>query len=179
MIKWMGSLVGKLFIVAGALIMSQMPLFMQYYTQQLAGRVSELQWQMEGVEQLAAKSGKNLDQYIQKFLVSDDLDFRQQGQFMKETNDRWRDFSTNLSALQQATAWTKPFVFLQKLNWTIMLATYDSYEPGLTLNIEGAVFALAGMGIGALLFSLIKHLFIWMASPLKLLRRQKQTVKLD
>lgn len=177
MIKWLGSLIGKLFIIAGALLMSQMPLFMQYYTQQLAGRVSELQWQKENFEQMAVQSGKSLDQYVQKFLINDDLDFKQQGQFMKATIERWEDFSKSLVELEKASVWAKPFVFLQKLDWNIMLATYDSFEPGLTLNLEGVVFAVAGMFIGSFLFFLIRSLLLWVSSSLSFLKRDRLSAK--
>lgn len=159
MLTWLSSFIGKLFVLAGALVMSQMPLFMQYYTQQLAGRVAELQWQVEGISLMAAQSNKSLNQYVHKFLASDDPDFKQQGEFMQDTIGRCRDFSVSLTTLQQASVWTKPFVFLQNVNWSIVKATYVSYEPGLTLNIEGGIFVMIGMGLGSAVFYLLRQFF--------------------
>lgn len=155
MLKWVLKLFSKIFIVTGALIASQMPLFMQYYSQQLAGRVSELGWQIEGMEQMATQTGKNLDQYIQKFISNPDTDFQLQGQLMKETQTRWFYLKESIASLQQATAWSKPFIFLQRLDLKIAHSTLNSYKPGMTLNMEGMIYVLGGMGIGAFCYFIL------------------------
>lgn len=175
MMAWIGSIISKVFMVMGALLLSQMPLYMQYYTQQLDGRVSELQWQIEAIGQMATQSGKDLDQYIGKFLTSDDPDFKLQGRFMSETRERWNDFSNNLKALKQSTVWTRPFIFIRNVNLTIAQATLASFQPGLTLNIEGAVYIVVGMVLGSVIFYLLRQLLRILFSPLaRVLRKDKR-----
>jgi hypothetical protein len=180
MLKWIGSFFGKLFALAGALIMSQAPLFIQYYTQQLAGRVAELEWQMQSMREVATLSGKNLDEYVQKFLISTDQDFKLQGQFMAGVINRWHEFTESLHALQHATVWTKPFIFLQKMDWSIAHSTYESYKVGLTLNLEGLMFTLAGLILGYLVFLVVQQILILTASPFKRLfgsRKKNEILK--
>src|ERR1700675_1311335 len=108
--KWIAGIFDKLLALIGALVLSQAPVFMQAYIHQLSGHVAELQWQMDSMQRVAAQSGKTLDQFVQKFLASTDLDFALQGQVMQGIIERWHNYSDGLLALQHATVWTRPFV---------------------------------------------------------------------
>jgi hypothetical protein len=65
--------------VIGAFVASQIPEFIQQYTQRLAGHVNELYRLLNQMRQVASYSNKTLDQYIQKFITSSDPDFARQG----------------------------------------------------------------------------------------------------
>jgi hypothetical protein len=144
-------IIDKLGMCGGALLFSQLPLFIQYYTQQLVGRVYELQWQVEAIRQVAIQSGKGLDQYIQKFILSTDPDFVLQGQLMQQMMSRWHYYSEGLLALEHASLWMQPLIFLRYFDWSVARSTYDNYTAGLTLNSEGLVFGGLGMIAGYLL----------------------------
>src|SRR5262245_43621845 len=156
MFRWIGKLLEGIFALAGALALSQAPLYMQYYTQQLSGHVSELKLQIFYLERAASQTGKSLGLYVQKFLSSTDQDFRIQGQLMQGMLDRFQILTEQLHALQSATVLERPFIFSQSLQWDIARETMHSFELGLTLSVEGAVYAFLGMLLGYLLFFFLR-----------------------
>lgn len=172
--KWIAGIFDKILALAGALVLSQAPVFMQAYTHQLSGHVAELQWQMDSMHRVAAQSGKSLDLFVQKFLNSTDIDFQLQGQLMRGTIERWQNYSEGLFALQHATVWTRPFVFIRHFEWNIAHSTYESFDIGLTLNIEGIVYALIGMLIGYLVAVLLRRILAWITSPFYRISKIKQ-----
>ncbi len=157
--KWLGELVDRVFVVVGALVFCQGPLFIQQYTQRLAGHVDELQLQIDAMHKVAKKSGKSFAQYVQKFLSSTDVDFASQGELMQGMQTRFTQLSDSLVSLQQANLFTKPFVFLKHLNFDIFSSTMWSFQPGLLLTAEGLLYALVGMLFGYSAFRFLKLLF--------------------
>src|SRR5689334_6399572 len=105
MLKWFGTLFERLIGIAGALLLSQMPLFMLQYTHELSGHVAELQTQVTSISRVATQGGKNLDSFVEKFIRSADPDFHAQGMLMKGMVQRWHQLSDGLTALQQAAVW--------------------------------------------------------------------------
>ena len=159
MMKFIGNVFDKILALIGALVLSQGPVFMLAYTHVLSGHVAELKWQMDAMQKVAAQSGKSLDQFVQKFVMSQDTDFHLQGQLMQGIIERWNNFSDSLIALQQATVWSRPFQFIRHFDWNIARSTYGSYEIGLTLNLEGIVYALVGFLLGLCVALLLRHIF--------------------
>lgn len=157
--KFIGSIYEKICLLIGILIFSQFPLFIQNYVQQLSGRVHELHWQIDSMRQMASQSNKTLEQYIHKFLSNDDADFISQGKILQETVNRWNRYSEGLFALEHATVWSKPLMFLRYFDWNIVVKTYDHFEPGFTLNLEGIVFACIGMACGSLFYVCTRIVF--------------------
>src|ERR1700679_1329642 len=98
-----GSLLDRLCVVIGAFIGSQIPQFMQQYTQRLAGHVDALQRLLNQLRQMASLSNKTLEQYIQKFKDTSDSDFVHQGEFMQGILSRWEDLHQALDRLTQGS----------------------------------------------------------------------------
>lgn len=167
MVNRFSRILDKICLCIGALLFSQFPLFIQYYTQQLSGRVFELQRQVEATRQVAMQSGKDVDQYIQKFLSSSDLDFVLQGQLMQQLIFRWNYYSEGLFALEHATLWMQPVNFVRYFDWSIARSTYENYSTGFTLNSQGLLFAGAGMIIGYLFSIILKSMIRWVYIGLK------------
>jgi hypothetical protein len=167
MVGWLGRILDKICLFAGALLFSQFPLFIQYYTQQLSGRVDELKWQIDAIHQAALLSGKGIEQYINKFLSSQDADFVLQGQLMQQIISRWHHYSEGLFSLEHATVWMKPILFIQYLDWNVVHSTFGLYEMGLTFNMEGMVFGIIGMMIGCLFSIWVRLSFAFVVSILK------------
>jgi hypothetical protein len=155
MIRWLGTLFERLIGLLGALVLSQAPLFMLQYTHEMLGHVAELHRQVSSMSQVAMQGGKTLDAFIQKFLLSEDADFRAQGILMQGMVKRWHSLSEGVAALQHAAFWERPFVFFKHLDSGIVQDTYNSFEPGLPLTLEGGVYALAGLLLAIGLFRLL------------------------
>lgn len=159
--SFVGSLIDRLCVVAGAFIGSQVPQFMQQYTQRLAGHVEALQKLIHQLHQIASLSQKTLEQYIQKFVDSGDPDFIQQGDFMQGILNRWQELHLALNNLTQSSIWLRPYYFLKDLQPDIAHSTLSSYQPGLSLTIEGLCYAGAGMILSWALYQIVSKFIIF------------------
>lgn len=156
MIKWLGSLFERLVAIAGAVALSQAPLFMTQYMHQMAGHVAELQHQVTSVNQVAMQGGKSLESFILKFVTNPDPDFHAQGLLMQQMVHRWHKLSEGLYSLQHAAIWEKPFIFLKHFDSGVMHDTSRTFEPGVPLTLEGALYACVGLVLATCLFKLIR-----------------------
>lgn len=154
-IQWLGGLTERLFGVAAAVAFSQCPLFIQQYLHQLSGHIAELQHQMDALQIVAGKTGKSVELFIQKFLMSSELEFRLQGQLLQNMHQRYHDFYDVLQTMQTAPAWERPLVFIRHVDKDVARDTWKAFEVGLPLTTEGGVYALIGIAIGCLLYKVL------------------------
>ena len=159
--SFIGNVLDRLCIVAGAFIGSQIPQFMQQYTQRLAGHVEALQKLIDQMRQIASFSNKTLEQYIEKFKESSDLDFSRQGDFMQGIVTRWQELHQALNHLTQSSIWLHPYYFLKDLQPDIAHSTLASFQPGLSLTIEGLCYAGIGMILGWIFYQTLSQLIIF------------------
>lgn len=160
--------IDRLFIVCGAFVGSQIPAFMSQYTQHLRGHVDELNHLLGQLTKVAAQSGKTLDVYIQKFLVSSDSDIVAQGEFIQEIISRTHHLSGMLKELNESTLWTRPYVFLKNLNYDIVQSTYYHYQPSLNFNLEGLCYIGLGVLVGFVTFKLLAKCMKLMLKPFQI-----------
>lgn len=146
--SFIGSLLDRLCVVAGAFIGSQIPQFMQQYTQRLAGHVDALQKLLTQLRGIASFSNKSLEQYIQKFKNSTDSDFLNQADFMQGILTRWQDLHQTLDHLTQSSIWLRSYYFLKDMKPDIAYSTFESFQLGLSFTIEGLCYAGIGMILG-------------------------------
>lgn len=158
MLNWIGGLLDRIVAVISAVIFAQAPLFMQQYTQQLMGRVSELQMQVNAMRHAAGLSGKTLEQMANKFIENPDIDVVRQGEFMLGTLERWQHLSNGLTVMQESSIWSRPFSFLYNLNGDTFSSTLQQFKIGLPLSAEGGVYALIGVAVGYGVFAFIRGL---------------------
>ena len=144
--------IDRLLVVVGALIFSQAPQFFSQYMHRLAGHAEELKIHTAAISQAALNNGKELPEYLMKFSSHQDPDISLHGQMMQGMLDRFTELSQSLTAMQSATPLSRPFVFLKHFNFDIVKATAVNFQPGIQLTAEGALYAVAGMGIGYLSF---------------------------
>ena len=156
MMHFIGSLLDRLCVILGAFIGSQIPQFMQQYSQRLAGHVDELHHLLNNLRQLATHSDKTLEQYIQKFATNADPDFAHQGEFMQQLVGRWQELEHALYHLVHSSIWARPYFFLKDLQTDIAQATLLSFQPGISLNLEGLCYAGAGVLIGLAFYHLVE-----------------------
>ncbi len=149
---WFAALLDRFFVVAGALLLVQAPLFIQQYELQLMGHVAELEFQVDSMRLAAMESNKTLDQFIAKFIGGNDADFVRQGKIMSAMVARLQSLTEALTALEHASIITRPWVFINHLNYDIVKSTWKSFEPGLVFTYEGLAYILAGMCVGRFLF---------------------------
>lgn len=148
MMRFLGSIVDRLFVITGALLGAQIPEFIQQYKQRLAGHVAELKRLLDGLHTLAKQSNKTLEEYVGKFLANSDPDFSNQGAFMQGIVERWKKLNEALDQLMNSTVWTRSYVFFRDLQFEIAKSTFYDFQPGLSMTLEGIAYMLIGAAIG-------------------------------
>ncbi len=155
-VRFIVTLFDRIFLILGVLVGAQIPLFMQQYIQRLSGHVTELNRFVSNLRLLANQSNKNLTQYIEKFQTSSDLDFSNHGIFMLEVVKRQEQMNNALQNLLNSPTWKKLYFFFQNLQYEVAQKTWESFQPGLTLTVEG----LSYMALGGVISFCIYHFFI-------------------
>jgi hypothetical protein len=157
MLRFIGDLVERAALVFLALVFVQVPLFIQQYQQQLAGRLAELKRQVDAMKMVA--HGRPLDVYIEKFMNSKDSDFSMQGEIMKGIVERYHSLSEAYLRFSEATVYSKPVIFFTHLHQDIASSTWDHFSIGLPLTIESACYAIAGIAFGMGIGKILRLLF--------------------
>lgn len=145
-------LIERLCIVVGAFIGSQFPSFMQQYTQRLAGHAEAIKALVDQLRAIASFSHKTLAEYIHKFQASGDSDFAEQAEFMQRMISRSEELKSAAGHLTEGSVWLRPYYFFADFQSEVAASTYASFEPGLTLTIEGLCYAGLGMVAGWLFY---------------------------
>ncbi len=153
--RLLSSILDRLFVIAGALIGAQIPLFILQYGQRLAGHVDELNRLLNNLRELANQSHKTLEQYIAKFLANSDSDFAGQGKFMLDVVGRFENLNQALQNLMMSNLWKRPFVFIKDLQLDIAESTLHDFQPGIQLTPEGFIYMAISAIIGFFIYQLI------------------------
>ena len=138
-------LLDRALCVAGTVLFSQIPEFMQQYLQRLGGHLDEARRQLEHFQQTATQSGLTLDRLIGQTAANADPAVAKLGGVMTEAMQRVDELAAAQSAMQHASLWSRPFVFLRHANPAIAHATWEIFKPAVPTTGEGLVYALFGM----------------------------------
>jgi len=149
--------VKRIFIVLMALAFSQFPAFENSYSQNLAGHVDELRYQMDQIEEIATRSGKTVDEFIHKFESNSDADFQRLGTWMRELRARLIALENAQFNLEKASRVARPFVFMLYSDKIIAKSAFQKYRFSVPISVEGVVWAVLGAFVGYLVFSV----FAW------------------
>lgn len=157
--QWTAKILDRFFVVFFALIFLQLPLYMQHYQQNLVGHVDELQWQIDSMREVAFESGKTLEQFIQKFVGSEDKDFSGQGELMTQMVTRWEKMSASLQSLIHASVVTRPLLFLFHLRADVASSSFRTFTFGIPFTLEGVIYAATGMLVGYFVYRAFSRVF--------------------
>jgi hypothetical protein len=158
-IRW---ILDRISIVIGAWFGSQLPQFIQQYTQRLGGHVDELSYLVAKLNQIAAHSNKNLHDFTHKLLNQSDPDIISQGEFLQGIVTRKEELSSSLNHLLDSTLWNRSYYFFSNLDHDTMMATLKSYQPGFSMTLEGIIYTTIGMIFFYGLYrGLVKLLWKW------------------
>ena len=160
MFRWIDGLLDRIFAVIGCLVLSQMPQFMMQYTQRLSGHVEELQIHLRMMRQGAALSGKSLEQYVSKFMASQDVDFVHQGGIIKNMVIRYDQLSAGLQAMNESSTLTRPWAFFSHIQYDIAEGTLRSFQPGISFSFETVSYMFIGLIAGFSIYKIIRWLLL-------------------
>src|SRR5580658_9093907 len=99
--------------VIGAVLFSQIPEFMQQYLQRLGGHLDEARRQLGQLREVAVQSNVTLDQLIANTSANADPAVARLGGVLRETAARVDILTADSLAIQGASLFAKPFVFLR------------------------------------------------------------------
>ncbi len=138
-------LIDRVMCVLGAVLFSQVPEFMQQYLQRLGGHLDEARRQLLQFQQVAKSSGLSLDDLIHRTTTNAEPAVAKLGSVMSETVERVTDLTAAQAALFDASLWSRPFVFVRHLDFSITRATWSIYKPAVPTTGEGLAYALLGI----------------------------------
>ncbi len=147
-------LLDRALCVIGAVLFSQIPEFMQQYLQRLGGHLDEARRHLQQFQDTAAQSGLTLDRLIGQTGANADPAVARLGGVMTEAVNRVNTLEAAQAAMQHASLWSRPFVFVQHIDAAIARATWTIFKPAVPTTIEGLVYALVGMLILLAVFHL-------------------------
>lgn len=173
MIKWFGKWSRRLLVLLTALVFVQAPQFISQYQDHLRGHVKELDVQIGMLKKIASLSGKNIDQYVDKFVKSSDPDFSQQGMFLERMLERYEKLSASMLSFKTSSRWMLPFSYMANFDMDISQETFNSFTIGFPLNLEGIIYALIGALVGYGLVSAFLGLYYGMKEK----RRERKAAK--
>lgn len=165
-----------IFLLAGLLAGSQLPEFVQQYSQRLAGQRDILQKLVENISKFAAHSDRSLEAYIQKFLESSDPDFQRQGEWMAALELQLRAVTDTITKLNDSTSLSKSWVFFTTLDTDVAKATLSSYQPAVNISFEGLIYGSIGLFVGYLSFLLFRWVLyrIWLVIKAPFSRKKSE-----
>lgn len=135
----------RILCVIGTLVFSQAPEFMQQYLQRLGGHLDEARRHLAQFQRVAEQSGLSLDRLITQTSANSDPAVAQLGGVMQTAVTRVDELAAAQAAIQHASIWERPFVFLRHVDTSIAHATWEIYQPAVPTTVEGLVYALIGM----------------------------------
>ena len=139
------SLIDRLLCVAGAVLCSQIPEFIQQYLQRLGGHLDEARRQLGQFLEVAAKSGLTLDELIAKSQAAPEATVARLGQLMHDAVSRVDTLAAAETAIRNASIISRPFVFLHHVDLSIARATWGIFKPAVPTTVEGLLYAALGM----------------------------------
>jgi len=146
----------RIISLVSAVIFAQVPQFIAQYIQRLGGHIDELARMARMYEKAASGSGKTVEAYIQFHLNSTVPEFVKTGEIMRLNIERYIELKSVLDRLISSNVYNKFFIFLRGIDFEVAGSTMDSFTPGVPVNIEGLIYAVTGLFIGFLLYSLLK-----------------------
>jgi hypothetical protein len=138
-------LLDRVLCVLGAVVFSQVPEFMQQYLQRLGGHLDEARRQLLQFQQAAEQSGLTLQRLIAQTTTNSDSAVAKLSGVMTQAVTRVDTLESAQTALQNASIWSRPFVFLKHVDSSIARATWTIFKPAVPTTAEGLIYAACGM----------------------------------
>jgi hypothetical protein len=153
--KIVRAILDRIVLLAAVVTAGCIPSFIAQYRQRLGGRLEQVQADLAPFQQIADRfHGGSLAELIRYHLQSADATFHQEGaalQSMVQTAERLRSM---LAGLDTDLVHQCAYLLLHH-DSELLRATWGVYQPGFTLDLQGAVFSLAvGVALWAIFLGL-------------------------
>jgi hypothetical protein len=162
------ALLDRIVLLAAVVAAGCVPSFIVQYRQRLGGRLDQVLADLAPFQEIANRyHGGSLSELIRYHLASTDATFHQEGtalQSMVQSAERLRAM---LAGLDTDLVHQCAYLLLHPDN-ELLRATWGAYQPAFTLDLQGAVFALA---VGVVLWAIFLGLWYGVAYLFDGLRR--------
>jgi hypothetical protein len=158
-LRALDALVDRLWAVAGAVGLSQVPGYLSHYQQRLGGHLAEARRNVEAWREVVAKTGaETLDGLIARYLESGMKEAIEAGRKCAADVARLEELQRAVEAIRDAPVWSRFFVFMQNMEPDIARSALSSYKPNVPLDPESLAYALIGLLLALGLYYLLKKL---------------------
>lgn len=153
--SFFGSLAERLVVFFVALFLSQAPQYMNLYLNVLSGAKAAHEKSVAALTEKAQELGMTVQQFIDDLLKADSKVSKSSGQVHQKQLADFENAKRAFEALRNATAFSRPFVFLRYVDWS--LAKNVQFQPAFPLTLEALVYVLVGIIIGMILYRVVMY----------------------
>lgn len=131
------------FVLAGALLGSQVPAYVDAYAQRLGGALDEVRTTLASFERAAASADLTFDEYLRRLTASEEPAFRRTGEAVERLVERAARLAALERELAMAGPWTRPLVLIRHHDRMVLERAYEQWRPGLSLDPRWGAIGLA------------------------------------
>lgn len=169
--RWIGGILDRLILLAAVVAAACIPSFIAQYRQRLGGRLDQVLADLAPFQAIANRNfGGDLGALIRHHLASQDATFHAEGAAVQGMLDSAARLRSAAQALN--TDLVHQCLYLARhADPQLLGATWNIYQPGFTLTVQGVVFALA---VGALVWVIFLGAWHGSAGAVRLARRNRR-----
>ncbi|MBS0618809.1 MAG: DUF2937 family protein [Spirochaetes bacterium] len=145
-----GSLAERLFVFFMALFMSQAPQYMNLYLNVLSGAKAAYEKSVKEIGEKAAEIGMTTKDFIDDLVKSPSQAAHKSGELHQSQIKHFEDAKAAFDAIKNASAITRPFIFLKHVDWS--LAKNVQFQAALPFTLESLIYVIMGIILGMLLY---------------------------
>lgn len=151
--SFFGSLAERLAVFFVALFLSQAPQYMNLYLNVLSGAKAAHEKSVATLAEKAKELEMTTQEFINDLLKSDSKVSKSSGQVHQKQVADFEHTKKAFEALKNATPFTRPFVFIKYVDWS--LAKNVQFQPAFPLTLEALVYVLVGIILGMILYRVL------------------------
>ncbi|HMV34374.1 MAG TPA: DUF2937 family protein [Turneriella sp.] len=148
--SFFGSLAERLVVFFVALFLSQAPQYMNLYLNVLSGAKAAHEKSVATLTEKAQELDMTVQQFIDDLLKADSKVSKSSGQVHQKQLADFENTKRAFEALKNATAFSRPFVFIKHVDWS--LAKNVQFQPAFPLTLEALMYVLVGIILGMILY---------------------------
>jgi ABC-type microcin C transport system permease subunit YejB len=163
----LGAILDRIVLLIAVVAAGCIPSFIVQYRQRMGGRLDQVLADLSPFQAIADRyHGGSLAELIRYHLQSSDATFHQEGAALQSMVQAAEQLRAMLAALDTDLLHQCGYLLLHH-DMTLLRATWAGYQPGFTLDLPSAVFALA---VGVVLWAIFLGVWHGVARLLRALR---------
>jgi Protein of unknown function (DUF2937) len=150
-----GSLAERIFVFFMALFISQAPQYMNLYLNVLSGAKAAYEKSVKEISEKAGELGMTTQEFISDLITSQSQAAKKSGELHQSQITHLENAKKAFDAIKNASAFSRPFVFLKHVDWS--LAKSVQFQPAFPFTLEALIYVVVGIILGMVLFRALMH----------------------